>query len=152
MSATIFREATAADLPAIVALLADDQKGAVREDASLPLDPAYRAASDAIAGDPNQQLIVVEQDGMVVGTLQLSFLPGLAFRGGWRGQIESVRVATHLRSQGIGAALIEWAVERCRERGCRIVQLTSHNDRTAAHRFYERLGWVRSHAGFKLTL
>ena len=152
MSAATIREALADDLPAIIALLADDQKGALREDPSIPLDPGYQAAFDAIAADPNQQLIVVERDGAVVGTMQLSFLPGLAVRGVWRGQIESVRVATQLRSQGIGATLIGWAVERCRVRGCAMVQLTSHLERADAHRFYERLGWARSHAGFKLIL
>lgn len=126
--------------------------GAKREDASLPLDPGYRAAFDAIHADPNQMLVVAERDGRVIGTLQLSFLPGLSWRGAWRGQIEAVRIASALRGQGLGAALIGWAVAACRARGCRMAQLTSKNDRVDAHRFYERLGWDKSHAGFKLYL
>ena len=151
------RRATAADLPAIVAMLADDQLGGTREDASTPLDPGYVAAFDAIDADPNQLLAVAEIDGpdqskSVVGTLQLSYLPGLSFRGAWRGQIEAVRVATALRGGGIGAQMIDWAVGLCRARACRMVQLTSNLTRTDAHRFYERLGWEKSHAGFKLNL
>lgn len=146
------REATSDDLPAIVALLADDENGALREDARLPLDPGYVAAFDAIAALPNQELIVAEQDGRIVGTMQLSYLPGLSFRGRWRGQIEAVRIAGALRGQGLGTAMIEWAVERCRMRGCRMVQLTSKRTRLDAHRFYERMGWDKSHSGFKLML
>ena len=152
MSDLVFREAIAADLPAIVAMLADDEYAKDREDARLPLDPRYLAAFEVISADPNQLQIVAELDGRVVGTMQLSFLPGIAFRGGWRGQIEAVRVASDLRSQGIGRQMIEWAVERCRERGCRMAQLTSKLDRIDAHRFYERMGWKKSHAGFKLQL
>ena len=147
-----FREATRADLPVIVALLADDQLATAREDAREPLDPGYLAAFDALAADPNQSHVVAERDGAVIGTMQLSFLPGLSYRGAWRGQIEAVRVARELRGHGIGAAMIAWAVDRCRERGCRLVQLTSHTDREAAHRFYRRLGFAQSHAGFKLAL
>jgi GNAT superfamily N-acetyltransferase len=139
-------------LPAIVALLADDVNGAKREDASLPLDPGYGAAFDAIEADPNQMLVVAERDGRVIGTLQLSFLAGLSHRGAWRGQIEAVRIASDLRGQGLGAELIDWAVTQCRARGCRMAQLTSKGDRLDAHRFYERLGWDKSHAGFKLNL
>ncbi len=146
------REATFDDLPAIVALLADDENGALREDARLPLDPGYVAAFDAIAALPNQELIVAEQDGRIVGTMQLSYLPGLSFRGRWRGQIEAVRIASALRGHGLGTAMIEWAVERCRARGCKMVQLTSKRTRLDAHRFYERMGWDKSHSGFKLML
>ena len=136
----------------IVALLADDVNGAEREDASLPLDPAYGAAFEAIDADPNQMLVVAERDGRIVGTLQLSFLAGLSHRGAWRGQIEAVRIASDLRGQGLGAELIGWAVGECRARGCRMAQLTSKGDRLDTHRFYERLGWDKSHAGFKLKL
>ena len=152
MSEVVFREATAADLPAIVALLDDDDLSRGREDASLPLDPRYLAAFEAISADPNQLQIVADLDGRVVGTMQLSFLAGIAFRGSWRGQIEAVRIARDLRGQGLGRQMIEWAVERCRERGCRMAQLTSKLDRIDAHRFYERMGWHKSHAGFKLQL
>lgn len=147
-----FRPATADDLPTIVALLADDELSRGRENASLPLDPAYRAAFDALAADPNHELIVAELDGAVVGTMQLSTLPGIAFRGAWRGQIEAVRVAAHLRGAGLGGAMIDWACERFRARGCRMAQLMSKQDRLAAHRFYERLGWEKSHFGFKRKL
>ncbi len=150
--ALLMREAVRDDLPAIVALLADDANGALREDARLPLDPGYEAAFDAIASLPNQDLIVAERDGQVIGTMQLSYLPGLSYRGRWRGQIEAVRIATALRGQGLGSIMIAWAVERCRARGCGMVQLTSMRNRPEAHRFYERLGWERSHYGFKLTL
>jgi len=152
LSALAIRAATRDDLAAIVALLADDVNGAKREDASLPLDPGYGAAFDAIHADPNQLLVVAERDGRIVGTLQISFLPGLSFRGAWCGQIEAVRIASDLRGQGLGAELIAWAVAECRARGCKVAQLTSKGDRVAAHRFYERLGWTKSHAGFKLYL
>ena len=152
MAEIVFRDATLADLPAIVALLADDTLGEKREDASLPLDRRYVAAFAAIEADPNQRLIVADLDNRVVGCLQLTFIPGIALKGGWRGLIEAVRVAGALRGQGIGERLIAFAVEACRKRGCRMAQLTSHKSRTAAHRFYERLGWTRSHEGFKLAL
>jgi len=147
-----YRDATAADLPAIVLLLAEDQIGGRRDDPGPPLDSAYAAAFAAIDGDPNQRLIVAVSGGTVIGTMQLSFLPGLLNRGAWRGQIEAVRIAADQRGQGLGADMIGWAVEQCRARGCFMAQLTSNNDRGAAHRFYERLGWQKSHAGFKLYL
>jgi GNAT superfamily N-acetyltransferase len=147
-----YRDATEADLPTIIRLLAEDQIGGRKDDPNEPLDPVYVAAFAAIDSDPNQRLIVAEIDGAVVGTMQLSFLPGLLNRGAWRGQIEAVRVTSDQRSKGIGAAMIDWAVEQCRVRGCFMAQLTSNNDRVAAHRFYERLGWTKSHAGFKLYL
>ena len=152
MSAVVFRAATADDLPAIVALLDDDELSKGREDASLPLDPRYLASFEAIDADPNQMQVVADLDGEVVGTMQLSFLPGIAFRGGWRGQIEAVRIAGELRGQGLGQQMIAWAVERFRERGCHMAQLTSMSTRIAAHRFYERMGWQKSHTGFKLKL
>lgn len=148
----IFRDASLADLPEIVAMLADDDLSRGRENASLPLDPRYEMAFSDINADPNQRLIVAERDGAVIGTMQLSFLPGIAFRGAWRGQIEAVRMATSVRGQGLGGQMIDWAVAECRARGCRLVQLTSMRDRLDAHRFYEKLGWTKSHFGFKLKL
>src|SRR3954462_9002696 len=148
----IYRDATPADLPTIVAMLAEEQIGGRADPPSEPLERAYLAAFDAIDRDPNQRLIVAELDGAIVGTMQLSCLPGLINRGAWRGQIEAVRIASDKRSLGLGAAMIGWAVERFRERGCFMAQLTSNNDRVAAHRFYERLGWKKSHSGFKLYL
>ena len=147
-----YRDATAADLPAIIRLLAEDQIGGRKDDPSEPLDPVYAAVFAAIDGDPNQRLIVAEIDGAIAGTMQLSFLPGLLNRGAWRGQIEAVRIAADLRGKGLGADMIGWAVGQCRARGCFMAQLTSNNDRVAAHRFYERLGWTKSHVGFKLYL
>ena len=147
---TTLRDAILADLPAIVTLLAEDTLGEKREDPSLPLDPAYETAFHTISANPDQRQIVATRDGMVIGTIQLTFIPGIAFRGAWRGQIEAVRVAVSVRGRGIGAEMIDWAVEQCRARGCRMVQLTSDKSRTAAHRFYERLGWTRSHEGFKI--
>ena len=146
------REATAADLPAIIAMLYDDETGRTREDPSVPLDLRYVAAFEAIARDPNQHLIVAELDGEPIGTMQLSFLPGLSFRGSWRGQIEAVRIASHRRGQRLGEQMILWAVEQCRARDCKMVQLTSTASRTAAHRFYERLGFAKTHVGMKLQL
>ena len=113
-----FRRARAADLPAIVAMLADDALGAAREDASVPLNPRYTAAFEAIQQDPNQFLAVVEQDAELVGCLQLSFIPGLSRLGLWRGQIESVRIASSYRGAGLGRAMFEWAIDQCRRQGC----------------------------------
>lgn len=151
MSLTM-REATRDDLPAIIGLLFDDENGRTREDPSVPLDPRYVAAFEAIDSDSNQILVAAELNGEVVGTMQLSFLPGLSFRGSWRGLIEAVRIASHLRNQRLGEQMILWAVEQCRARDCKMVQLTSKADRTAAHRFYARLGFVQSHVGMKLHL
>jgi ribosomal protein S18 acetylase RimI-like enzyme len=147
-----FRRAVAADLPAIVALLADDPLGRTREDPSHPLDPRYAAAFAAVDADPNQLLAVVELDGAVVGCLQLSFIPGLSRRGQWRGQVESVRIAAAHRGGGLGRAMFTWAIAECRARGCGMVQLTSDKSRTDARRFYESLGFRASHEGMKLDL
>jgi GNAT superfamily N-acetyltransferase len=148
----LVRDADLEDLPAVVTLLADDENGRAREDASVPLDAGYLAAFDAIKADINQRLLVAELNGTIVGTFQLSFLPGLSFRGAWRGQIEAVRIASNVRSQGFGEQMIGWAVERCRDRNCRMVQLTSMATRQRAHQFYARLGFVPSHIGMKLHL
>lgn len=150
MSDLEIRRATAADVPAIVAMLADDPLGAARE---TPDDPApYERAFARIDADPGQHLAVAERDGRLVGTLQLTFIPGLSLRGTTRALIEAVRVHRDLRGSGLGAQLIEWAVEEARRRGCGVVQLTSNATRTDAHRFYERLGFAASHVGFKRTL
>ena len=147
-----FRKATAADLPAIVEILADDDLGRNREDASLPLAADYSRAFEAIEADRNQLLAVAVVDGAVAGTLQLTFIPGLTRKGSWRGQIEAVRVARAHRGSGLGQRLFDWAIDQCRSRGCRLVLLTSDKSRPDAHRFYERLGFEASHEGFKLSL
>lgn len=150
MSELILRDATAADLPAILAMLAEETIPANRE--ADPSDPRYLAAFAAIDADPNQRLVAAKLDGRVVGTMQLSFLPGLAFRGSWRGLIEAVRIAADLRGKRLGERMILWAVEQCRARDCKLVQLTSSATRVDAHRFYARLGFVQSHVGMKLHL
>jgi GNAT superfamily N-acetyltransferase len=146
------RRAVPADLPEVVAMLAADQLGVTRE-AADDLEP-YRAAFDAIAADPAHLLVVaVDGDGdRVIGTMQLTFIPGLARRGAWRAQIEAVRVHQDVRGGGVGGQMIGWAIEEARRRGCALVQLTTDKRRTDAHRFYERLGFVASHEGMKLAL
>ena len=148
----IFRRAAPDDLETIVALLADDPIGRDRENPGPQLDACYREAFASIERDPNQLLVVAERGGQVIGVLQLSFIPGLTRRGMWRGQIEGVRVAASERAGGIGRALLEWAIEECRRRGCGLVQLTSDKRRSAAHRFYEALGFEVTHQGYKLSL
>lgn len=148
-----FRPANKTDLPAIIALLAADQLGQAREDASLPLATVYVDAFSAIDADQNQLLAVaVDADETVIGTLQLTFIPGLARSGAWRGQIEAVRIAEAHRSSGLGQQMFEWAIGKCRVKGCKLVQLTTDKTRPDAHRFYERLGFVASHEGYKLKL
>lgn len=146
------RRATRSDLPSIVRLLADDPLGSQREAYRDPLPQTYYAAFQAIDSDPRQELVVVEHEGRVIGTLQLTFIPGLSFQGGTRTQIEAVRVDHEFRSHGLGGRLFEWAIARAREQGCRLVQLTTNASRADAQRFYERLGFVASHVGMKLDL
>lgn len=146
------RQATRDDLGAIVRLLADDLLGQQRERYEDPLPSGYLHAFDAIASDHNAELIVIEQDGLVIGTLHLNFLHSLSFQGSTRLQIESVRVDQPLRGRGIGQAILTWAIARARLKRCRTVQLTTHASRTDAHRFYQRLGFVASHVGMKLDL
>lgn len=151
-AAIAIRKAAAADVAAIVSMLADDALGARREDASLPLRDSYRNAFAAIDADPNQLLAVVEHDGEIIGCMQISFIPGLSRMGMWRGQIESVRIASQIRGGGIGRQMIGWAIEQCRERGCGLVQLTTDKSRSDALRFYQSLGFTDSHEGLKLSL
>ncbi|MDX8513861.1 GNAT family N-acetyltransferase [Mesorhizobium captivum] len=152
MSEILIRRAEKADLPAIVAMLADDALGRTREDISTPPAQAYLDAFAAVDSNPNQFLAVMIAGDDVIGTLQISFLPGLSLQGAWRGQIEAVRVAANRRGERLGQRLLEWAIEKCRERGCRVVQLTTNKSRLDAHRFYERLGFKASHIGYKLDL
>jgi len=150
--APAMRRARRDDLETIVRLLADDPLGARRERYELPLPPEYAAAFSAIDSDPNQELAVAVIDGEVVGVLQLTYLPNLTYRGGWRALIEGVRIAASVRSQGIGRFMFEWAVERARERRCHLVQLTTDKARPDALRFYQSLGFAASHEGMKLSL
>ncbi|MFJ1653846.1 GNAT family N-acetyltransferase [Streptomyces sp. NPDC088337] len=144
------RAAAAADVPAIVAMLADDPLGARRES---PDDLApYLAALERLSADPHQHLVVAEREDRVVGTLQLTIIPGLSRRGSTRSIIEAVRIHADERGSGLGTRLIEWAIDTSRREGCQLVQLTSDRTRTDAHRFYERLGFEASHLGFKLQL
>ncbi|MFH9061134.1 GNAT family N-acetyltransferase [Streptomyces coeruleorubidus] len=144
------RPVTADDVPAIVGMLADDPLGAQRESPD-DLTP-YLAALERLSADPNQRLVVAVREGRVVGTLQLTIIPGLSRRGATRSIIEGVRVHADERGSGLGTQLIEWAIDESRRQGCQLVQLTSDNTRTDAHRFYERLGFTASHTGFKLSL
>lgn len=146
------RRATRADVPELVRLLADDLLGSQRENYRNPLPQSYYDAFDEINRDQHNELVVAEVDGEVVGTLQLTFIPYLTYQGGKRAQIEGVRVDQRYRSHGIGSRLFEWAIKRAREEQCHLVQLTTNNTRSDAHRFYERLGFVASHAGMKLDL
>jgi ribosomal protein S18 acetylase RimI-like enzyme len=147
-----FRRAQPADLSAIIALLADDILGQQREDATSPPNLRYVDAFQAILTDPNQLQMVATLNDEVIGTLQLTFIPGLARTGAWRGQIEGVRIAATHRRSGVGQQMFEWAIDQCRSRGCDLVQLTTDKTRPEAHRFYERLGFVGSHIGYKLML
>lgn len=152
-SRVVLRRAQREDIPQIVALIAADQLGATRDGVRDQADlEAYEAAFLAIDADPAHILLAAESAGAVVGTLQLSFLPGLARRGALRAQIEAVRVAESTRGSGLGAAMMRWAIDEARGRGCALVQLTSDKSRADAHRFYERLGFVSSHEGMKLKL
>ncbi len=149
----ILRRAEAADVPAIVDLLAADQLGATRDGMRTAADrAAYQRAFDAIDRNPAHLLLVAEAGTDIVATLQLSFLPGLARRGALRAQIEAVRVREDYRGRGLGEALMTWVIGEARRRGCALVQLTSDKSRHGAHRFYERLGFVASHEGMKLAL
>ena len=135
MTAVTIRAATRADVPTIVRHLA-----------------VYDAAFDRIRAEPQHRLVVAELDGVLVGTLQLTVIPGLSRRGATRGLVEAVRVDSSVRAGGVGTQLLRWAIEAARESGCTLVQLTTDASRTDAHRFYERLGFVGSHLGFKLAL
>lgn len=147
-----FRRAQASDLETLVTMLVDDDLAQQREGSARTLDDSYRDAFAAIDADPNNDLIVTEENGIIVGMLQLSFLPGLSRHGSWRAQLENVRVTVDRRGEGIGGQLCEWAIAEARARGCRLVQLTTDKRRPAAHRFYQRLGFRASHEGMKMPL
>jgi GNAT superfamily N-acetyltransferase len=147
------RRARPGDLRAIIGLLSDDAISAARGDSGSEADwPAYERAFAAIEADSAQQLLVATLDDVVVGTMQLTVIPGLARVGASRLQIEAVRVRADRRNLGIGAAMIRWAVDQAPSLGAALVQLTSDAARVDAHRFYERLGFTASHVGFKLAV
>lgn len=152
MNGVVFRPATRADLPSIVRMLADDDLGSRRERFEEPLPESYFEAFEQIDSDPNHELIVAELDGEVIGTLHIMFLPSISYQGGLRAQVESVRVEEKYRGRGIGREMMKWAIEKARARGAHLVQLTTHKSREDAHRFYERLGFEKSHVGMKLSL
>jgi GNAT superfamily N-acetyltransferase len=146
----IFREAVRTDLPAIIALLADDVLGRARD--LTEVDDAYEKAFADITADPRNQLVVADDAGVLVGCMQLTYIPGLGRHGAERSLIESVRVRSDRRGQGLGRLMMEWAVDQARQRGCALVQLTTDKTRADAHRFYRNLGFVASHEGMKLAL
>jgi GNAT superfamily N-acetyltransferase len=154
MGEVIFRAATRADLPAILALLADDGLGAAREavGGGAEVDPAYLRAFAQIEADARNELIVADDDGTIIGTCQLTFIPSLSRRGAERMTIEAVRVSSARRGHGTGRSMMVWALERARGRGCRLAQLTTDKRRADAHRFYASLGFTASHEGMKLPL
>ncbi len=147
------RPATQKDLSAIVALIAKDKLGQLREDYRKPLPEKYYIAYENIAADPNQELMVMESDsGQIIATLQLTFIQYLTYQGGIRAQIEAVRVHEDYRGQGIGQKLFEWAIQRAIEKKAHLVQLTTDKKRPEALKFYENLGFTGSHEGMKLHL
>lgn len=147
-----FRQARKDDVEAIVAMLADDPLGAKRERFQSPLPQSYYDAFAAIASDPHNEIVVATVKSRIVGVLQLTFIPYLTYQGGWRALIEGVRVASEFRAQGIGRTMLQWAIDRARQRGCHLLQLTTDKARPDALRFYESLGFTASHEGMKLHL
>lgn len=152
MSEIVIRNATANDLPFVVNLIEADGMVGSTEDTANPQGPGYMGALAAIDADPNQMLLIAELDGEAVGTFQLTFTPGIARKGAWRCTIEGVHVAPDHRNKRIGETMMTWAVDTARARGCAMAQLTSNKKRTDAHRFYERIGFSKSHEGFKINL
>ena len=148
ISQVTIRRARRDDVGIIVKMLADDALGGARERLEDPLPESYFNAFAQVERDPNLQLVVaVDGEGAVVGCLQLCILPGLSSQGASRGLIEDVRVAKHCRSRGIGEQMVQWAVAEARAKGCKVVELLTHHTRVDAQRFYERLGFARSHVG-----
>jgi ribosomal protein S18 acetylase RimI-like enzyme len=150
-SQVTIRPAKRGDVGAIVGMLADDPLGSGRERIELPLPESYFKAFEVLDRDPNIQLMVAQDgEGTVVGFLQLCILPGLSSQGASRGLIEDVRVASHCRGRGIGEEMVQWAVGQARAKGCKLVELLTHHTRLDAQRFYERLGFQRSHVGMTI--
>jgi ribosomal protein S18 acetylase RimI-like enzyme len=151
MTPITIRRARRDDVGAIVAMLADDALGRTREKLEDPLPSSYLEAFERLDADQNIQLVVAQDDGgVVIGCLQLCILPGLSSQGASRGLIEDVRVASHCRSRGIGERLVQWALAAAHAKDCRLVELLTHHTRVDAQRFYERLGFQRSHVGMTI--
>ena len=149
----IIRQAKIEDVPLIVEMLANDELGKLREDFQEPLPEKYYSAFENIDNDPNQELVVIlNEHDQVIGTLQLSFIQYLTYQGGIRAQIEAVRVHEDYRSEGIGKELFLWAIERSKEKGAHVVQLTTDKKRPDALKFYKSLGFTDSHEGMKLHI
>ncbi len=151
ISSITIRHARRDDVGVIVAMLADDPLGSARERLEDPLPASYFRAFEALERASHIQLVVAEdEDGAVIGCLQLCILPGLSSQGASRGLIEDVRVATHCRSRGVGEKIVQWAVAEARAKGCALVELLTHGTRVDAQRFYTRLGFQPSHVGMTL--
>lgn len=148
----LFRKAIETDLIDLVNMLADDFLGSKREDFSCPINSKYKIAFDLIDKDPHNELIVFEVEGTIAGMFQLTFIPYLTHIGSWRCMIEGVRIHTCYRGKGLGETALRWAIERAKNRGCQMVQLTSDKKRKDALRFYEKLGFTATHEGFKMYL
>lgn len=151
MAGLTFRDIGPADLTTVIALLADDDLGRIRENRD-PADPLYLKALAEIDADPNNRVLLVEREGEAVGTFQLTIIPSISLQAKKRLQIEAVRVRSDLRGQGIGRDMMLWAIDQARAEGCALVQLTTNTARTDAKRFYEQVGFVASHHGMKLNL
>ncbi len=147
-----FRLAKADDLADIVKMLSDDTLGATREKFELILSDNYLKAFENITNDPNQELTIIELNGEKVGTYQLTFIQYLTHQGGLRAQIEAVRTISNYRGQGIGTKVFEYIIERAKQKGCNMLQLTSDKQRPDAIKFYEAIGFVPTHEGMKLKL
>lgn len=147
-----FRKATRSDVSDIVRLLAEDDIASNREQYTEPLQSSYYTAFDVINTDKNNWLIVAELDNKIIGTLQLTFITYLTYQGGKRAQIEGVRTDKSVRGKGVGNAMLKWAIQKAKEEGCHVVQLTTDKKRPDALSFYEKLGFIASHEGLKLHI
>ncbi|MBC7829959.1 MAG: GNAT family N-acetyltransferase [Chitinophagaceae bacterium] len=147
-----FRFADLDDLRDIVKMLSDDILGATREKLESSLSGNYLTAFEKITSDPNQELTIVEMNGERVATFQLTFIQYLVYQGGRRAQIEAVRIKSNYRGMGIGTKVFEYVINRAKEKGCHLLQLTSDKKRPEAIKFYERIGFISTHEGMKLQL
>lgn len=145
-----FRKAVREDVPAIIEMIVDDDLGKLRENLQDPLPKEYYRAFESIDSNEDQELIVVEHEGKIIGTMQLTFLQYLTYQGGIRAQIEAVRIHRSQRGKGLGETFLQWAIDHAKERGVHLMQLTTDKKRPEALKFYEKLGFKASHEGMKL--